>query len=124
MKLGGAEHKFTAQAANKSAQLIRELAGRLDLQDARDQGLLQACHSAARLLQHFEDNLEPVNIHQGILQMRGRVSAEKLPFQSDFLIKAMLMSYHLRDAGALRTKASRSSWDHMMAKMNSSGQGS
>ena len=99
--------KFTVQSANNALQIVRNLAGRLNLQDPGDQELWQDCRNTALLLQRFEDDLEPASLHQGIVQMRGRVNSDKLPFQSEFLLKCMLLSYHLRDCGSLRAVLTR-----------------
>ena len=94
--------ELTSGKALRAADTIRLLAARL--LDSEEPELLQACREAATILQAFHDELDPVNMHQGILELRGRSSSKRctLPYQARFLIQSLMLCYHLRDASDLK----------------------
>ena len=96
---------FTADSAYTVLRTIQDAAAQIaQLQPGTPQqaALLESCQRAAQLMRAFQDELDPVNLQQGMLEVRGRVTSGKLPYKAHFLIKCMLISYHLRDASDLR----------------------
>ena len=100
---------LTARNALEAADVIRALAQKLNLQDQGPEGrlLLDQCRQAACVLQSFHDQLDPVSMQHGALEMRGRAGCSKLPYQAHFLVQCMMLTYHMRDAAALKKVLAR-----------------
>ena len=92
------------------AKTIRQCAASLNNADPEVAELLQACHMSAAVLQRCQDELDEANVHEGVLAIRGRVAATsaRLAYDALFLVKCMLLVYHLRDAASLRKVLQRS----------------
>ena len=101
---------LTAETASFIANTIRQCAKHLNSADPQQGDLLQDCHTASTLVQRFQDELDPANLHEGVLAIRGRVaaSAARLAYESLYLVRCMLLVHHLRDASSLRQVLKRS----------------
>ena len=94
---------ITAARVLEAADVVRFLAAKLNPgQGDEDRELWSKCQGAAQLLQRFHDELDPKNMQHGVLELRGRLSSSKIPYQAQFLIKCLMLCHHMRDAGELR----------------------
>ena len=110
---------LSSAAAGRIATLIKSLASNISVQEGSQDGsleTLQECHLAVSTLMRVRDELSTQGLHQGVLQLRGRVnSAGQLPYQASFLLKTLLMCSHLRDCSDLK-KVLRRAMDMVLPK--------
>ena len=93
---------FSSESAGRIAGLIRSLASRIP-RDEDDAETFQECSLAVNTLLRVRDELSTEGLHQGVVQLQGRVSsAKRLPYQAAYLIKTLLVCNHLRDASDLK----------------------
>ena len=106
---------FSSAAAGRIATLIKSFASQISWQEGNEE-TLHECHLAVSTLMWLRDELSTQGLHQGVLQLRGRVNAAgQLPYQASFLIKTLLMCSHLRDSADLK-KVLRKAMDMALPK--------
>ena len=106
---------FSSAAAGRIATLIKSFASQISWQEGNEE-TLHECHLAVSTLMRLRDELSTQGLHQGVLQLRGRVNAAgQLPYQASFLIKTLLMCSHLRDSADLK-KVLRKAMDMALPK--------
>ena len=100
----GTAEPFTHATASFVADTVRMCYARLTSAGVQDADLLQCCHYAAHYLQSFQDELDPANAQASALAIRGRLSStsSRLPYNALFLVKCLILCFHLRDASTLR----------------------
>ena len=99
----GAEEPFTHATAEFVANTVRECYATLSSGNIQDRDLLECCHHAAQFLQAFQDELDPANAQANSLAIRGRVGgSSRVPYQASYLVKCIVLCFHLRDAASLR----------------------
>lgn len=92
---------FSSCVAEQIAKLIRGLASGISREGNEE--TLQQCHVAVSTLMQARDEMSVRSLHEGVLQLRGRVNSNTLPFQAAFLIKSLLVCNHLRDSSDLKS---------------------